>query len=288
MSRQTFTAATPVLPPYDHTPRPYAGPSIEEVRQMRQTYLTPALVTYYRDPIMIVEGSMQYLYDEKGRRYLDAFGGIVTVSVGHCHPHVTEAVCEQVRTLQHATTIYLHPVIAEYGKLLASKLPGDLSVCYFVNSGSEANDLALLMARLHTGNYDVIALRNAYHGGSPSAMGLTSHHTWKFNVPHTFGIQHAVNAGSVPRAVGTGRSGGRPQVRRGCAGADPLWHLRPGGRRSSPSPSRAWAARWSFPTATWRRSTPMSARRAASASPTKCRPVSDARARTSGASKRRA
>lgn len=71
-------------------------------------------------------------------------------------------------------------------------MPGDLKVVYFVNSGSEANDLALLMARAYTGNHDVIALRNGYHGGSQSTMGLTSPHTWKFNVPHSFGVQHAV------------------------------------------------------------------------------------------------
>ncbi len=71
-------------------------------------------------------------------------------------------------------------------------MPGDLKVCYFVNSGSEANDLALLMARAYTGNYDFIALRNSYHGGNASGMSVTSHHTWKFNVPHSFGVQHAI------------------------------------------------------------------------------------------------
>jgi len=182
----------PELPPYDHQPRPYSGPSFEEVMDLRKRYLTPALLTYYKSPIMIVEGSMQYVYDEKGRRYLDAFGGIVTISVGHCHPYVVQKAREQLETLQHTTTIYLHPTIAEYGEMLATRLPGDLSVCYFVNSGSEANDLALLMARLYTGNYDVIALRNAFHGSIASAMGLTAHSTWKYNYPHSFGIHHAI------------------------------------------------------------------------------------------------
>jgi alanine-glyoxylate transaminase/(R)-3-amino-2-methylpropionate-pyruvate transaminase len=141
---------------------------------------------------MIVEGSMQYVYDEKGRRYLDGFGGIVTISVGHCHPYVTQKAREQLEMLQHTTTIYLHPNIAEYGKMLAEKMPGDLSVCYFVNSGSEANDLALLMARLYTGNYDIMALRNGYHGGSASTMGLTAHSTWKYNYPHNFGVHHSI------------------------------------------------------------------------------------------------
>src|SRR5204863_8748835 len=110
-------------------------------------------------------------------RYLDGFGGIVTVSVGHCHPEVLAAATLQNETINHTTTIYLHPQIALYAKELAAKMPGNLKVCYFVNSGSEANDLAVLMARAYTQNYDVIALRNAYHGGSPSSMALTSHHT---------------------------------------------------------------------------------------------------------------
>lgn len=182
----------PQLPSYNHKPKPYQGPTLELVMDMRKHYLTPALLTYYKNPIMIVEGSMQYVYDEKGRRYLDGFGGIVTISVGHCHPYVTQKAYEQLGTLQHTTTIYIHPNIAEFAKMLAERMPGDLKVCYFVNSGSEANDLALLMARLYTGNYDMIALRNAYHGGIASTMGLTAHSTWKYNYPHSFGIHHAI------------------------------------------------------------------------------------------------
>ncbi len=180
------------LPPLDYTPRPYTGPSAEEVLALRKQFLSPAIFAYYKKPVMIVEGRGQYLFDEKGRRYLDGFAGIVTVSVGHCHPHVVAAASRQNEILQHTTTIYLHPNVALYARMLAAKMPGALKVCYFVNSGSEANDLALLMARACTGNYDLIALRNSYHGGSQSTMGLTSHHTWKFNVPHSFGVQHAL------------------------------------------------------------------------------------------------
>ena len=187
-------AAFPTLPPFAHQPHPYRGPSREEVIAMRREFLTPALITYYREPVMIVEGKMQYLFDEKGKRYLDAFAGIVSVSVGHCHPKVIEAVREQNERLQHTTTIYLNPNIALFAKKLASTFPKNsgLGVCYFVNSGSEANEVAILMARAFTGNFDVIALRNAYHGGSPTAMAMTAHSTWKFNVPHSFGVHHAV------------------------------------------------------------------------------------------------
>jgi len=184
--------ATPSLPPCDHRPRPYAGLSKQEVIGLRKQFVNPAIFTYYKEPLMIVEGHMQYLYDETGRRYLDGFGGIVTVSVGHCHPKIVAAVNRQNEILQHTTTIYLNPCIAEYARDLAARMPGNLKVCYFVNSGSEANDLAILMARAFTGSFDVLALRNGYHGGSMQTMGLTSHHTWKFNVPHSFGVHHAL------------------------------------------------------------------------------------------------
>jgi alanine-glyoxylate transaminase/(R)-3-amino-2-methylpropionate-pyruvate transaminase len=180
------------LPPTSHQPRRYTGPSAEQVLALRKQYLNPGLFLYYKKPIMIVEGSMQYVWDDTGKRYLDGLGGIVTISVGHCHPHVVAAANQQTETLQHSTTIYLQPNIALYAEKLAAKMPGDLKVCYFVNSGSEANDLALLMARLHTGNYDLVALRNAYHGGNASGMGVTAHSTWKFNVPHSFGVHHAI------------------------------------------------------------------------------------------------
>jgi alanine-glyoxylate transaminase / (R)-3-amino-2-methylpropionate-pyruvate transaminase len=182
----------PVLPHFDYQPQPYAGPSADEVLRLRKQFLNPGIFLYYKNPIMLVEGRMQYVWDEHGKRYLDALGGIVTVSVGHCHPHVVDVAHRQNETLQHSTTIYLHPNIAQYAQALAAKMPGDLKVCYFVNSGSEANDLALLMARAYTGNFDVIALRNAYHGGNAATMGLTAHRTWKFNVPHSFGVHHAI------------------------------------------------------------------------------------------------
>ena len=183
---------TPDLPPFDHQPVKYNGPSADEVLRSRKQFMNPGIFLYYKKPLMVVEGRMQYVWDEKGRRYLDALGGIVTVSVGHCHPDVVEAARKQNELLQHSTTIYLQPNVTEYAEKLAAKMPGDLKVCYFVNSGSEANDLALLMARAYTGNYDVIALRNAYHGGNALTMGLTSHRTWKFNVPHSFGVHHAI------------------------------------------------------------------------------------------------
>src|SRR6266480_2063909 len=182
----------PTLPNSNHQPKPYTGPSASEVLALRKHILNPGIFLYYKKPMMFVEGHMQYIWDDTGKRYLDGLGGIVTISVGHCHPHVVEAARRQNETLQHSTTISLHPNIAQFAEKLASKMPGDLKVCYFVNSGSEANDLALLMARAYTGNYDVLALRNAYHGGSTLTMGMTGNRAWKFNVPHSFGVHHAI------------------------------------------------------------------------------------------------
>lgn len=180
------------LPPFDYQPKRYTDLSSEAIQDLRRQFVNPAIFHYYRKPLMIVEGSKQYVFDETGRRYLDGFGGIVTVSVGHCHPKVTEAGIRQMQTLQHTTTIYLHPNIVRYAQQLTATLPEPLRVCYFVNSGSEANDLAVLMARVYTGNHDMIALRNAYHGGNHATMALTAHHTWKYNVPQHFGVHHAI------------------------------------------------------------------------------------------------
>jgi alanine-glyoxylate transaminase/(R)-3-amino-2-methylpropionate-pyruvate transaminase len=183
---------TPKLPPSSHTPASYTGASAAEVLAQRRKFLNPGIFLYYREPIMLVEGKLQYVWDDQGKRYLDGLGGIVTISVGHCHPHVVAAANQQNETLQHSTTLYLHPNVGAYAEKLAAELPGELKVCYFVNSGSEANDLALLMARAHTGNYDVIALRNAYHGGNASGMAVTAQSNWKYNVPHSFGVHHAI------------------------------------------------------------------------------------------------
>ncbi len=182
---------SPTIPPCDHLPAAYDGPSFDEALRLRQEYLPPSYLTYYAKPLMLVEGRMQYVWDQTGRRYLDAFGGIVTVGVGHCHPHVVAAADAQNHRLQHVTTLYLHGTVGRYAEKLASTMPGNLKVCYFVNSGSEANDLALTMARAYTGNYDFISLRNAYHGGGQATMGLTGHHTWKYNQPQGYGVQFA-------------------------------------------------------------------------------------------------
>ncbi len=181
------------LPPCAHAPKAWRGDSAANTLTRRKQYLTPALLTYYKEPMMVVEGHMQWLFDESGRRYLDCLGGIVTVSVGHCHPHVTAAMVEQVQTLVHSTTIYLHPNVARLGERIIKSFPADsgLEVCYFTSSGSEANELAILMARLSTGNSEIIALRNAYHGMTNQAMGLAGLASWKQPLPQGECVRHA-------------------------------------------------------------------------------------------------
>jgi len=171
----------------------YSGPTIERTKTIRKENLSPALATYYTNPLLIHKGEMQWLWDHSGKRYLDMFAGIVTVSVGHCHPKVTAALTDQLQTLWHTTNIYLHPRIHEYAERLVATLPDPLKVVYFVNSGSEANDLAMYMARLYTGNHDILSFRNGYHGMSPYTMGLTAHSTWKFRVPTGMGVHHVMN-----------------------------------------------------------------------------------------------
>ena len=110
---------TPTLPPTSHTPQKYTGPSAAAVLAQRKQFLHPCIFLYYKSPLMLVEGKMQYVWDETGRRYLDGLGGIVTVSVGHCHPHVTAAAQKQMEIYQHSTTIYLHPNVGAFAEKLA-------------------------------------------------------------------------------------------------------------------------------------------------------------------------
>ncbi|XP_057756942.1 alanine--glyoxylate aminotransferase 2 homolog 3, mitochondrial-like [Arachis stenosperma] len=180
------------LPPFDYVPQPYTGPSSDEILAKRREYLSPSIMHLYKTPVNVVDGKMQYLFDDKGRRYLDAFGGIATVCCGHCHPDVVAAIVEQTKRLQHSTVLYLNHSIADFAEALASKLPGNLKVAFFTNSGTEANELAILIAKMYTGCHDVISLRNSYHGNATGTMAATAQSIWKFNVVQS-GVHHAIN-----------------------------------------------------------------------------------------------
>ena len=192
LKRLSYGRKLPVLPPFNFTPPEYNGPSYSEVKELRGKYLNPGIFSYYKTPIMITEGKMQYLYDEKGKRYLDFFAGVVAVSVGHCHPRIVNVAQEQISKLMHTSTIYLDNNTVEFCRDLASRMPNNLKSIYLVNSGSEANELAMLMARLHTNNNTIISLRNGNHGMGGASMEMTNLGNWKFNIPSKQGVEKAL------------------------------------------------------------------------------------------------
>ena len=170
-----------------------------ELLEARKQYVGPSLSLAYDEPLKIVRGSMQYLYDDEGREYLDAVNNVC--HVGHCHPTVVEAAHRQAAIL-NTNTRYLHDHLVDYAKRLCDKLPAPLSVCYLVCSGSEANDLALRMARTHTGHTEVVVVDGAYHGNTTALIGISpykydgpggsgpANHVHKVAMPDTYRGQH--------------------------------------------------------------------------------------------------
>lgn len=157
----------------------------------------------YKTPTIFQRGERQYLWDEKGRKYLDLLGMNVCVSVGHAHPEVTKAVEEQIRQLQHCTTMFYHPVPAHYAEELAARMPkGHDWVVHFTNSGTEAVDLALVMAQQHTGNIDMLALQNSYHGATIGAQSLSGISGFRHHIPLLSGIHHVANPDSYRGTFG--------------------------------------------------------------------------------------
>lgn len=137
----------------------------------------------FKDPMVFKKGSMQYLWDVEGRKFTDLLGMNVCISVGHSHPKVVAAAMEQAQELTHCTTMFYHPVPAHFAEELAATMPnptGDIEwVVHFTNSGSEAIDLAMTMARTYTGNLDLLALRTAYHGPTAAAQSITGISGWR-------------------------------------------------------------------------------------------------------------
>ena len=166
--------------------------SAEAVRKHRE-FLWPAVTNFYEHPLVADRASMQYVWDVEGRRYLDFFGGILTISVGHCNPKVTSRVQEQVGRLQHLSTLYPNEQIVGLAEKLAQITPGKLTKTFFTNSGTEANEAAVMLARMATGRYDVITLRHAYSGASHLAKSLTAQAAWRRGGVISVGVEHAIN-----------------------------------------------------------------------------------------------
>jgi 4-aminobutyrate aminotransferase-like enzyme len=165
-----------------------------EILEKQSKYVFPSVSTYYAEPLALERGEGQYVYGVDGQRYLDFFGGILTISVGHCHPKVTERVCGQVRTLQHTSTLYPNANMVNLAEKLAQIAPGKLQKSFFTSSGTEANETAVMLAKVYTDAQEVVALRHAYSGRSALAMTLTGHANWRIGGTQILGIKHAHNA----------------------------------------------------------------------------------------------
>jgi alanine-glyoxylate transaminase/(R)-3-amino-2-methylpropionate-pyruvate transaminase len=135
-----------------------------EVLRKHKEYIFPCVTNYYAQPLVAYHARAQYVWDIEGKRYLDFFGGILTISVGHCNPKVTTKIKEQVDRLQHSSTLYPNEQIVALAEKLAQITPGRLQKSFFCNSGTEADETAVMLARMSTGHFDVVALRHGYSG----------------------------------------------------------------------------------------------------------------------------
>lgn len=173
------------------TPTKTADLSAAESAALRSKHVLPLPGPMFAKPIQIVEGRMQFLYDENGKEYLDGFAGVATVSIGHSHPHFTAALKGQIDRLQHNPPLYLHPGVGTLAKRLADKakiVNPDMDVCFFTNSGSEANEMAALLAKMHTKRHEFVAVQRSYHGRTLMTVALTGQHTWRNLSPYPVGV----------------------------------------------------------------------------------------------------
>ena len=172
-----------------------AGKLREKILKQRQAHLFPTMVPYYEHPLQLVKAKGSYVWDEEGQKYLDAIGGIICISVGHNHPKIKEKMQEMIDgdAIQHTTFLYLSEHMADFAEKLSKVSPGDLNKVYMTNSGSEANELAVMTARAATGRQMVLSLRHGYHGGTNVTQGLCGHGTWKFQGQPQASVAH-VNA----------------------------------------------------------------------------------------------
>ncbi len=156
--------------------------STEATAARRDQYYAASQTRFvpFADPLVFTKGQMQYLWDADGNKYTDLLGMNLCVSVGHAHPRVVAAAMEQAQTLTHCTTMFYHPTPAHLAEELAATMPKGVDwVVHFTNSGSEAIDLAMTMARTYTGNLDLLALRTAYHGPTAAAQSVTGISGWR-------------------------------------------------------------------------------------------------------------
>jgi 4-aminobutyrate aminotransferase-like enzyme len=169
-----------------------AGPVTREVREKHKKYLFPATIQYYAEPIVPTEGKGLRVKDADGNEYLDFFGGILTVSVGHANDRVNAAIKAQVDRFSHVSTLYPTLPVVELAETLARITPGRLQQSYFTASGTEADETGVMMAQLATGRTEIVALRHGYSGRSMLAQSLTAHSSWRALPTQVAGVKHAV------------------------------------------------------------------------------------------------
>ncbi len=163
-----------------------------EIVRKKQHYVYPAVSNYFADPLPLERGYMQHVWDVDGKRYLDFFGGIVTVGVGHANPRVTGPQKAQIDKLGHTSTLYPNETMAALAEKIAQITPGRLQKSFFTTSGTEANETAIDSARMHTGNLEIVALRHSYSGRSSLTRSLTGISAWR-KASYQVGIVHAMN-----------------------------------------------------------------------------------------------
>ncbi|HUR91726.1 MAG TPA: aspartate aminotransferase family protein [Gemmatimonadaceae bacterium] len=164
-----------------------------EVRAKHKEFLFPCVANYYEEPIVLTRGDGCCVADADGREYLDFFGGILTVGLGHCHPEVTAAVEEQMAQLGHTSTLYPTQPLVDVAEKLAKITPGKLKKSFFTTSGTEADETAILLAKIFTGRDEIIALRHGYSGRSLNALSMTGHAPWRLISTQVAGIKHAMS-----------------------------------------------------------------------------------------------
>ncbi len=164
-----------------------------ETREKHAKHMLPATIQYYQEPVVLTEGKGLRIKDADGNEYLDFFGGILTVSVGHANEKVNAAIVAQISRLSHVSTLYPVLPVVELAERLARLSPGNLSQCFLATSGTEADETAVMLAQLSTGATEIVALRHGYSGRSMLAQSLTAHSTWRPLPSQVAGVKHAVS-----------------------------------------------------------------------------------------------
>ncbi|MDE2125409.1 MAG: aspartate aminotransferase family protein [Armatimonadetes bacterium] len=162
----------------------------DTLRQHKE-YLFPAVTPYYREPLALARGEGMHVWSEAGERYLDAFGGVLTVSVGHADPRVVAAITDQVRRISHTSALYANAAQSELAQKLAEIAPGRLQKSFFTSSGTEANDTAIGAAKAFTGSSEIVVLRHSYSGRSAAALSACGHAPWRTLPTQVAGFVHA-------------------------------------------------------------------------------------------------